>query len=49
MFSVLSLVIKVRSTSGTRVYNVGQLKHKWLGVKGGGVNYSGRVINLVLP
>ena len=48
VFSVLSLAIKIRSASGTRVYGVGWLKRK--GGGGWGVSdYSGRVINPILP
>ena len=48
MFSVLSLAIKVRSASGTRVRSMGGLERR--GGEGGWVsNCSRRVINPVLP
>ena len=46
MFSVLSLVIEVRSAGGMRVRDMGWLKHKG---EGGGCNCGGRVIDLILP
>ena len=48
MFSVLSLAIKVRSTSSIRVRGMGGLERR--GGEGGWVsNCSGRVISPVLP
>jgi hypothetical protein len=48
VFSVLSLAIKARSTSSTRVRGVGRLERR--GGKGGWVsNCSRHVINPVLP
>ena len=47
MFSVLSLAIKARSTSSTRVYSMDRLERR--GGRGGVSNCIGRVIDPVLP
>ena len=48
MFRVLFSAIKVRSTSGTRVYGMGWLKRRG-GEVGGVSNCGGWVINPILP